>query len=455
MNNSADKRPMGKSKLYINIFLVVISALVLFLTMNFSMKRIEERDKETTAEFVSDIVDTNMEKSVELPIQVAKSMTANTFLRDYLMNYKGESEETAKEFEEKVCGYLNEIKEKNNFSMTYFTFAKDLKYYSNAGFEKTLEFSEGAYDNWYLDFINSKADYSIDIQNDIMNSEIWTIFVDCRMEDGRGNLLGVCTVGLQVDFLHGMLQQLCEKYGVSIVLTDDNGIIQLNAGENTHVAGDRVPIEDYLQNKGKNVDGAYVYYSDIDALNWHLLTLNTQNIYTERIARNIYLIFGIIILLIYSILMYASLSTTTVTRQARKELDNDSVTGLLNEKGYRAKTDLQRASGQWVQFTVKILGLEEAGEELDQQAYNEELNRLAKLLRRTFRSSDIIGYAGNDIFYVFCNEMLSDNIIELKRNVILKEADHELTSTEGKEVGRISAEVVVNKAGGIMVQLDS
>ncbi len=455
MINSSNKPGMGKSKFYINIFLVVVSAVVLFLTMNFSIKTIEERDKETTAEYISKIVDTTMEYSVEHPIHTAKSMTTNTFFREYLLEFQDDSEEAARSFEEKVCKYLSAIKEEEDFSKAYFTYAKNLKYYSNDGFEKTLEFADGAYDNWYLDFVNSKKDYSIDIQNDIMNSDLWTIFVDYRMEDGKGNLLGVCTVGLQVDFLHGILQQMCEKYGVSIALTDADGIIQFTVGDSSYAPGSDVHIEEYQVNKGKNIEGAYVYYSDIEALNWHLLILNNQNIYTEKIARNIYLIFGIIILLIYSILMYASLSTTTAARRIQKEMDNDSVTGLLNERGYQEKTNAQRASGEWVQFTVKIHGMDEAKGKLDQQSYNVELNRLATLLRRTFRSTDIIGYAGNNVFYVFCGELLSDQVIDLKRNMILKEVNSTLTSADGKEVGHISAEIIINKAGGIMVKVDS
>ncbi len=446
---------MGKSKFYTNIFLVVISAVVLFLTMNFSIKTIEERDKETTAEFISEIVDKTMEYTVEHPIHTAKSMVANTFFRDYLMDFQDDSEEAAKSFEGKVCKYLSAVKDEGNFSKVYFTYAKNLKYYSNEGFEKILEFSDGAYDNWYLDFINSKKDYSIDIQNDIMNSDLWTIFVDYRMEDGKGNLLGVCTVGLQVDFLHGILQQMCEKYGVSIALTDADGIIQLTVGDSSYTPGSDVHIEEYQVNKGKNIEGAYVYYSDIEALNWHLLIMNSQNIYTEKIARNIYLIFGIIILLIYSILMYASLSTTTAARRIQKEMDNDSVTGLLNERGYQIKTNPQRASGNWVQFTVTIHGMDEVKDKIDQQTYNEELNRLATLLRRTFRSTDIIGYAGNNVFHVFCGELLSDSIIDLKKNMIIKETARKLKSTDGKEVGQVSAEVIINKAEGIMVKVNS
>ncbi len=421
MNGQTNRRKLNNPRVFINLFLVLLSGAVILLTLNLTMEVLEERDKETTATFVGNIVDSAVENAVSVPIRLARSMASNTFLRNYVQDNE---DAASQEFEDTICAYLTEVKESENCSRAYFSDARTLRYYSDKGFQKVLDFSEGNYDNWYLDFVNSKQEYSIDIEYDIMNANVWTVFVDYRMEDANGNLVGVCTVGVQMDFLREMIQTMCADYGISILMTDSEGVVQMIDGESQdYRAGDQIESELLKDGHSTVVDGGYLSVCGISYMNWYLLILNSHNIYTQAISRYVYFLFGIAIVLIYSILLYASLSVSTLTKKVKNESLIDGVTGLLNRKGYDESIKPYEAEQNWTRFQFEIEGLD--GSKMDMQTYQEELQRIAGVLKRTFQGGDIIARTAPKTFCVFCRSDLTDSAIQEKTNRVSNEVDIE------------------------------
>ncbi len=397
-------------KILLNIFLVILSAAVILLTLKLTMEVLEERDKTTTAAFISNIVDSALEEAIARPVQTARSMACNSFLRHYVESYEEESEQ---EFEATLCEYLKELKDNSDCSKVYFTNAHNNRYYSDAGFVKILDFYEGSYDEWYRDFLNTKNDFDIDIEHDILNSDIWTVFVDYRMEEESGELLGVCTVGLQMDFLRDLIENMCKVYNVSVVMTNDAGIVEIAAGEvQPYEVGEQVDLDSVLENESKVINEIHTSVSDISLMNWNLLIFNSSNPYMDAIARYIYVLFGVVVVLIYSIMLYASITVFAMGRKIENDSVIDKSTGLLTKKGYEDMIVPFFDVKDWTQFIFHIDGLDSSM--MDMETYQEELSRIAKVLKRTFRGTDIIGNTDPNTFCVFCNSNLEDVTINKK-----------------------------------------
>lgn len=124
------------------------------------------------------------------PILVASSMAADTFLQDWVLD--GEVDE------DRVRKYLLEIKEKYDFFSTFFISAHSLRYYHFQGIQKNISPAD-AHDVWYYRFIGSGKEYDLDVDTDEAGNNSLTVFINYRLEDEKGQLLGVTGVGLKME----------------------------------------------------------------------------------------------------------------------------------------------------------------------------------------------------------------------------------------------------------------
>ena len=85
------------------------------------------------------------------------------------------------------------------------------------------------HDEWYYTFINSGKEYDLDVDTDEAADNVLTIFVNFRIEDFRGKLLGVVGVGIRLEHVAEKLLAKQKQYDRSIFLVDDSGIIQVHS----------------------------------------------------------------------------------------------------------------------------------------------------------------------------------------------------------------------------------
>ncbi len=153
------------------------------------------------------------------PIVVASSMAADTFLKDWVMD--GERDVV------KVKKYLIEIKEKYGFFSTFFVSSRTSNYYHFQGIHKKIN-TANEHDLWYYDFIDSQKEYELDVDSDEASGNILTIFINFRVEDIHGQLLGVTGVGLKVDSIANLVKYYKILYDRDVYLTDKTGVVQVH-----------------------------------------------------------------------------------------------------------------------------------------------------------------------------------------------------------------------------------
>lgn len=65
-----------------------------------------------------------------------------------------------------------------------------------------------------------------------------TLFVNCKIKNPQGQVIGVVGVGVNIDYLQELLRQYENKYNVGTFLIDSTGAIQVSGTYNGHTQVD-------------------------------------------------------------------------------------------------------------------------------------------------------------------------------------------------------------------------
>lgn len=188
--------------------------------------------------------------------------------------------------------YLYAYKTKYGFDSVFLVSCASSRYYSFNGLDRTL--SEGnPENNWYYDFMESDADYNLEIDNDEVegaSNEI-TVFINCKVFNESGDVIGIVGVGIRIEHLKEVLEDYDNKFYISSYLVDSDGKIEISTTYNGY---DRVnwfeiyeqqSIKEKVLNWKDNTeklelwqaagphsdDKNYVVVRYIPELSWHLI----------------------------------------------------------------------------------------------------------------------------------------------------------------------------------------
>ncbi len=158
------------------------------------------------------------------PIMVARTIANDSFLQQRL---KAENTIPREEQAAQIAAYLDTFCEKLGYSSAYIVSSSSRNYYSRNGFIKRVDL-EDEQDAWYARFLDKGDEYEFDAGMDEADHHIWKIFVDTRIVDGNGELLGVCGVGVRLSALQKLLRRCETENHIQISFIDRDGYAQLD-----------------------------------------------------------------------------------------------------------------------------------------------------------------------------------------------------------------------------------
>lgn len=188
-------------------------------------KKVLEDDVENISKLTSSTLYSKIDGKLIEPLFVAQTMANDTFLKSWLKHEKENINNN--EYKEVVEEYLYAIKEKYGYDSAFLISAGTNIYYFYDGINKIVN-EENEHDIWYYNFINKNKSYMLNIDYDEVNNETLTIFVDCRVENKEGKLLGVVGVGIKMDHLQKLLKSYEDEFDLNAFLTDKNGLIKVD-----------------------------------------------------------------------------------------------------------------------------------------------------------------------------------------------------------------------------------
>ena len=236
-----------------------------------SLRIMAQQNLEAMGEIITGRIYDAISGELSEPITVARTMASDTFLIDAL---KRESRFSEGKAEKMIADYLSGIKDGLDCEAAFVVSEASRHYYSYAGVNKRMDLENSARDQWYVDFVSSGAPYALDVDRDEVSQDMWTVFVDARIADENGALLGVCGVGAHMTGTRALFLRLEKDYRVKINLVDAEGLIHVDTDE-SRLETDRLEGLTYSKNEDYTFQdlggGKAVVTKYLDKLDWYLV----------------------------------------------------------------------------------------------------------------------------------------------------------------------------------------
>ena len=127
-----------------------------------------------------------------------------------------------------ITEYLDRIQKKYGFNSVFFVSEFSKRYYYSKGLNKIISPLDN-HDSWYFSFIDSGKEFELDVDTDEAADNRVTIFINYRLENSQGELLGVTGVGVEKKGFSEFLSRQQDLFGKVIYLVDSQGLIQAHS----------------------------------------------------------------------------------------------------------------------------------------------------------------------------------------------------------------------------------
>ena len=317
------------------IFAVVsISFIIAIFVSIYSLTMLaRENTKEIDAMLTYRIYD-SISSNLNEPIVVTKTMACDEFLEDFLKNEDSMTEDQAISV---MQNYLESIKGKLDYDTAFLVSESSRRYYTYEGLNKIVDPENDEHDIWYSLFINKDLAYDLDVDSDEMNKGVWTVFVNARIEDENGKLLGVCGVGVQMTDLQEMFLEAEKEYDVKINFVDENGLVQVDT-EDINIETARLDIDilrpersdEYFYTTTEGDVFAVTKY--VEYLGWYLVVRSAPTSISREFVSVI--IMNIILFLLVMVILIVMISV--ILKRSRKERDERERLHIVSERAVAA-----------------------------------------------------------------------------------------------------------------------
>ncbi|MFW5487682.1 MAG: diguanylate cyclase [Desulfovibrio sp.] len=353
------------------------------------------------------------------PLLVSSAMANDTFLKDWAID--GEKDLS------KLVRYLSEIKNKYGFSTVFFVSNKTDNYYYNGGTLKRIS-PRDEHDVWYYSFVRTNKKYDLIVDTNQAEEDSLTVFINYRIEDFKGRLLGVTGVGVQIEHATNLLLDTKKKYNRDVYLVDYDGRIQIHPNISligTHSIRNEEGIKDLaneiltphdaasnfeFNRKGRHILLSTRYLPDMD---WFLLVEQDEGVSLGAARRNLVRTLavggGVSIIIIF-------LSAWTINYfQRRLELlvRTDPLTGAANRRGVeeqyvRLVSIEERTCDAFSAVLFDVDSFKDINDTFGHRRGDEILQAISRVLQESIRPSDVLARLGGDEFLILLSGTLEE-----------------------------------------------
>lgn len=335
--------------LYANLMICIVILIGFTGTVWIShqtYKRIIEDDIENISKLTSSNIYAEINGELTKPIFVAQTMASDSFLKQWLYDEKTAPED--RENARKLQEYLYAYRMKYEYDSVFMISSSSNIYYYFDGVNKVVS-PENEHDDWYYDFLESGESYRLNIDTDEVNQNELTVFVDCRVEDTNGELLGVTGVGVKMSRLQELLRQHEEDYQLEAFLINRDGEVQVDTDQekigafNLFDASDLRHLREAIIGNRETMEMHWYPENQMDNciitryianMDWYLVVQkNTQAIRSsfQELVRKDILIITVMIALLLAI---SSVINQRFNAKLVKILNTDSLTELPNQQSF-------------------------------------------------------------------------------------------------------------------------
>ncbi len=314
------------------------------------------------------------------PIFVSLTMANDNFVKSWLKDER-QSGSTA-EGTLQLQNYLLGIRNKYSYDSVFLVSQATQTYYHYEGVNKVLDPADD-HDRWYDAFLERNLAYDLEIDTDEVNQNRLSVFINCRIADQNGDIMGVTGVGLETDHVQRLLQSFEDDFHLNALLFDANGLVRVHTGTHARIAAAfgfsgrpgepegavRAPTAEEAQeinvftmpalreqrqavvgNKDSlqifGVDDGYLITRYIEDLDWYLLVKKDTSVLEQSFHGQLikdFITFALVVALVL-------LVVNRIIRRNESRLvsvaKTDQLTGLLNRRGFNEQLESRLADAQ-------------------------------------------------------------------------------------------------------------
>jgi diguanylate cyclase (GGDEF)-like protein len=412
---------MRASNLRIKLILVLGSVLcvafVFSSVLNYIVSRhfLRESALTETLPLLSDTIFSEMQHHLMRPIHNSSLMAQDEFLKNWVRS--GERDVDL------LTQYLDTIKNEYNYFTAFFVSDNTKNYYYYKGILKTIS-DDDEHDVWYALFRDLNRPFDLDVDHDEASQGALTIFINHRLEDDDGALLGVTGIGLKMDNLDDIFERYHTQYGRLVYMVDSAGLVQMhpdiNLVENANLrdfegmdaVADRILAK--VEEQGVfdiTKDGAHTfvstrYFPDFD---WFLVVEQAEEM-TLVPVRNT-LVANLLVGLSTTLFVLVAMVWLVNRFQRRLEFlaTTDELTGLSNRRYFMERCKQRTALSLRYQHIDSLMVLDadhfkKINDTHGHHAGDEMLKLIAQALCESLREVDIIGRWGGEEFVALLHQ---------------------------------------------------
>ncbi len=422
------QRSYIKYKLITALTLILVFAFVVINILNYQVAKDTVRSGiiNNSLPLTRDNIYSEIQADLMRPIFVSSLMANDTFLKDWVLDGEKDVDQIRK--------YLLEIKDRYGFFSAFLVSEVSGNYYHYKGILKQMG-RKDTHDVWYYRFIDSKKDYVVEVDTDEATQQTLTIFINHRLRDYNGNLLGVTGVGLKMEAVSNILSEYRKRYKRNVYLVDATGLVQVHYDKKLIGKANLRSLAGISEHAGaildrKDQENVYEYENNkshillipryIPEFNWYLIVEQDQNVALQTIKTNFFhsMIFAAIV-----ILVVIAINIFTVNYFQNKLVTfavTDELTGTFNrrELDFTFEKTLKTAGRQHTDLSAILIDLDHFKKVNDIHGHiagDTVLKQAVVLINQGMRGNDLLVRWGGDEFMVLTPCSLSTAVAMAER----------------------------------------
>lgn len=406
----------------------------------------------------SDAAFAELQAELTRPAQVASLMASDSFVRDWLL--QGESAA------EPIQRYLAELRQQTGAKSAFLASERTRRHYGSEGEPAALQ-ENSAQDAWFFRIREAKAPFVIERGSERADGGTPTLFVTQRMLDKEGNFLAAAGVGIGTEGLSRIIDGYRQRFGSNVYLIDARHRV-VSLGASAMTASDTLDLlpgfgglaQVLLHDKTAPVsvsvplDSGTMHVSSrfMPATGWHLLVAVKDEagaaITGKLVAINTTI--GTVAMLL--VLILAASTGKRYQQQLGQMAGNDALTGLLNRQAFdlvfrQAAREADRHGRPLSGVLFDIDFIKQVSERHGDDAGDEVLRIIGRLVRSLLRESDIITRWNSEEFFVLLKECPLEQAVVVAEKIRQEVDLHDFASAIPDGHVTISLGVAQHEAG--------
>jgi len=252
-----------KMRIIFAVFFLII--VVCGIVTAIKIHKSKKAENKKLYESISYSVYESVKWMISTPVSECQTLAADIQLIELL---KSEPDISDAQLAKEMSEYLETVNRECEASLVFCTSDYSKKYFNENGLIKIINPENDKNDIWYPGFLETNEKYHISIDNDQVDGDVEIVFVDSRVEDENGNLLGVITLGTTLDALQNILRDYEKRYKVKVNFVDKNGVVKIDtdsvnidkteAWDNQYGYADNEEVFYYKASDGSDVVTRYI-----------------------------------------------------------------------------------------------------------------------------------------------------------------------------------------------------